>query len=324
MKAYVVNKWCTPREMEVKELPDPVPGEGEVLVDIHAIGLNFPDILFIAGKYQVRPPRPFIPGVEVAGVVSAVGPGVSNKKVGDRVAVLCWLGGYSNKVKAPVTDVYNIPDSMSYEEAAGITVTYQSSYFGVVRRAELKEGETMLVHAGAGGIGTSAIQIGKAIGAKVIATVGSEEKIAIAKSCGADEVINYRENQHWDKTVRKEMGGADVVIDPVGGDTLLKSLKCMKFEGRLVVVGFTSGTITQIPANLVLLNNISIVGLHWNLYQKDHPDKIRKCVEDILAWYEKGKIKPIIQKTVPFSDIPSALEEIGERKTHGKIIAKPE
>lgn len=324
MKAYFAEAWCEPKDLVIKEVADPTPGPGEVLIDIKAIGLNFPDILLIAGKYQTRPKRPFVPGVEVSGVISGLGEGVVDRQIGQRVAALTWIGGYSDKVVVPLADSYPIPDSISFEEAAGLTVTYQSSYFGVINRGELKPGETMLVHAGAGGIGTSAIQIGRAVGAgQIIATVGSEEKKQIALDSGADIVINYKEDPHWNKKIRKEYGGADVVIDPVGGDTLLNSLKCMKFEGRLVVVGFTSGTISQIPANLILLNNIAVTGLHWNLYQKDHPDKIQASVRQLIDWYAQGKLKVVIHDTISFDKIPQALDDIGARKTHGKVIAYP-
>jgi len=319
MKAFVVEKWCEPEEMLFTEVEDPTPSPTQVLIKIHASGVNFPDELLIQGKYQMRPKRPFIPGAEIAGEVTQVGEQVKKFKVGDKVYAACFLGGYSQKVAVEEKDVILMSPSMSYEEAAGFVVTYQSSYFGVVVRGKLESHETLLVHAGAGGIGTAAIQIGKALGARVIATAGSEEKLQIAKKAGADEVLNYND-PNWSKKIRKELGGADVVIDPVGGDILQKSILCTNFEGRIVIVGFTSGKISEVPTNLLLLNNISLVGLFWNLYQKDHPNQIEQAVTQLHKWFEEGKTRPIIYKTFPLQEAPKALKLVTGRKTYGKVI----
>ncbi|MEM4271014.1 MAG: NADPH:quinone oxidoreductase family protein, partial [Candidatus Pacearchaeota archaeon] len=225
------------------------------------------------------------------------------------------------QVAVPEKNLYPIPQGMSFEEACGFVVTYQSSYFGVVERGKLQAHETLLVHAGAGGIGTSAIQIGKALGAKVYATVGSEEKVSIAKQAGADLVFNYNDPT-WSKKIRKEHGGVDVVIDPVGGEILEKSILCANFEGRIVVVGFTSGKIAQVATNLLLLNNISLVGLYWNLYFINFPEKIQKAVEDLHSWYEKGITKPIIYTTFELKDAPLAIRTVTQRKSYGKVVLK--
>lgn len=322
MKAYVAENWCEPEELVYKEMDDPTPGEGEVLIDIKASGMNFPDMLLIQGKYQMRPKRPFSPGAEVAGIVSKVGAGVTRCKAGDRVMALTWIGGYADKVVVPENKIYHMPDNMSFEEGACFIVTYQSAYFGIVVRAALKKEETLLVHAGAGGIGTAAIQIGKAIGAKVYATAGSDEKLEIAKQVGADMVFNYTDAT-WSKKIRKEFGGADVVIDPVGGDIFDKSVLCTNFEGRIVIVGFTSGRIATVATNMLLLNNISVMGLFWNLYQNEHPDRVDLAVKDLNRFYAEGKVKPLIYKTYPLIDAPKALREIATRKTYGKVVLIP-
>jgi NADPH2:quinone reductase len=319
MKAYVAENWCEPHELKFKDLPDPIPEDSQVLIDVHASGMNFPDLLLIQGKYQVRPKRPFIPGIEVAGKISAVGKNVTKWKIGDRVMALPWLGGYAEKVCAPEQDVYPMPEKMSFEEAAGFIVTYQSSYFSIIMRAKTKPGETVLVHAGAGGIGTSAIQIAKAIGAKVYATAGSDEKLEIAKKAGADLVFNYNDTL-WSKKIRKEHGGVDVVIDPVGGDVFDKSILCTNFEGRIVVVGFTSGRIATLPTNMLLLNNISVMGVYWNLYQQTRQEQIQEAVKQLNRWYEEGKVKTVIYKVYPLVEAPGALVDVTSRKTYGKAI----
>ncbi|MDX1958379.1 MAG: NADPH:quinone oxidoreductase family protein [Leptospiraceae bacterium] len=321
MKAYVAEAWCEPEELVLKDIPIPEITEDQVLIEIHATGVNFPDLLLIQGKYQARPKRPFVPGSEVSGIVVKVGSKVTRHKVGDRVNAACFLGGYAEFVVVPEQDVYSIPKTMSFEEAAGFIITYQSSYFAIVVRANLRKEETLLVHAGAGGIGTSSIQIGKAIGAKVYATAGSEEKRQIATNAGADIVLDYNE-ANWSKKIRKELGGVDVVIDPVGGDIFDKSVLCTNFEGRIVVVGFTSGRIAEVATNMLLLNNISVQGLFWNLYQKNHPERIFKAVDQLNSWYEEGKLKPIIYKTYTLEDAPKAIRDVTGRKSYGKAILK--
>ncbi len=321
MKAYLVEKWCEPEEMIFTDIPEPSFSEDEVLIEIKAAGINFPDLLMIQGKYQARPKRPFSPGSEVSGIVLAVGKNVNKFKVGDRVAAVTLIGGYSEQVAAKESFTFSIPDSMSFEEAAGFHITYQSSYFGIVRRAALKPQETLLVHAGAGGIGTSSIQIGKAIGAKVYATAGSEEKLAITQKCGADLSLNYNDPL-WSKKIRKEHGGADVVMDPVGGEILEKSILCTNFEGRIIVVGFTSGKIAQVATNFLLLNNIGILGLFWNLYMQNHPDLIAKAVTQLNQWYTAGLISPILYKTYSLKEAPVALRDVTSRKSYGKAILK--
>lgn len=321
MKAYLVEKWCEPEEMIFTDIPEPSLAEDEVLIKTKAAGINFPDLLIIQGKYQARPKRPFSPGSEVSGIVLGVGKNVKKFSIGDRVAAVTFIGGYAEQVTAKESFTFPIPDTMSFEEAAGFHVTYQSSYFGIVRRGALKPQETLLVHAGAGGIGTSSIQIGKAIGAKVYATAGSEEKLVITQKCGADLSLNYND-PHWSKKIRKEYGGADVVIDPVGGEILEKSILCTNFEGRIIVVGFTSGKIAQVATNFLLLNNIGILGLFWNLYMQNHPDLVAKAVTQLNQWYTEGMISPILYKTYSLEEAPIALRDVTSRKSYGKAILK--
>ena len=319
MKAYRVEKWCEPEEMVFSDIDDPVITEDEVLIEVRAAGVNFPDLLIIQGKYQARPKRPFTPGTEVSGIVLKTGSKVTQFKPGDRVAAISWIGGYAEKVAVKEIHTFPIPEKMSFEEAAGFHVVYQSSYFGIVERADLKSSETLLVHAGAGGIGSSSIQIGKAMGAKVYATAGSEAKLEITKKCGADLSLSY-EDTLWSKKIRKEFGGVDVVIDPVGGEVLEKSILCTNFEGRIVIVGFTSGKIASVATNLLLLNNIAILGLFWNLYVQNHSSRIQKAVSQLYEWYNSGKLFPIIYKTYPLKDAPIALRDVTSRKSYGKAV----
>jgi NADPH2:quinone reductase len=323
MKAQVCEKWCEPDELVYKEVEDPSPKSKELLIQIKSIGVNFPDILLIQGKYQRRPERPFIPGVEISGVVESVGPDTSKFKVGDRIMAVCWLGGYAEKVVISENDAFSMPPSFSFEEAAGFNVTYQSSYFATVVRGKLQKGENLLVHSGAGGIGSAAIQIGKAVGAKVFATCGSSEKMEICKQLGADVVFNYVEDKTWNKKIRKEYGGADVVIDPVGGEILKNTLTCMNFEGRIVVVGFTSGSIADVPSNMLLLNNSSILGVYWNLYYENHREQINQAMNQMNTWINEGKLKTLVSKTFPLKDAPKALHWISQRKSFGKLILIP-
>ena len=321
MKAYIVEKWCEPEDMIYTDIPEPTISQDEILIQVKAAGINFPDLLIIQGKYQARPKRPFSPGSEVSGIVLSVGSNVTKFKVGDRVAAVIFIGGYAEQVAAKESFTFHMPESMSFEEAAGFHITYQSSYFGIVRRAALKPHETLLVHAGAGGIGTSSIQIGKAIGSKVYATAGTEEKLKITQNCGADLSLNYNDPL-WSKKIRKEYGGADVVIDPVGGEVLEKSILCTNFEGRIVVVGFTSGKIAQVATNLLLLNNIGILGLFWNLYIQNHPQSVQEAVTQLNKWYTNGILSPIIYKTYALEEAPTALRDVTSRKSYGKAILK--
>ncbi len=279
----------------------------------------------VAGLYQVKPELPFVPGVEVSGeVVSA--PPASGFKAGDRVMALLdstglTHGGYSEVADAAPGSVSRMPDTMSFEEGAGFTLVYQTGWFGLHRRAGLKAGETLVVHAGAGGVGSAAIQLGKAAGATVVATAGSDEKVAVCRTLGADHAINYK-SQDFVEEVKRITGGrgADVVFDPVGGDVYDRSTKCIAFEGRIVIVGFTSGRIPQAAANHVLIKNYSVVGLHWGLYARRAPELIPPATRALVDLYEAGKIKPYISTRLPLTDAPRALATVAEGKSTGKVI----
>jgi NADPH2:quinone reductase len=324
MRAMLVEDWCDPKDMVFKELPDPVPGPGQVAIEVRAIGCNFFDILIAQGKYQVKPPRPFSPGGEVAGVVAAVGDGVRDLQVGDRVFAMLGYGGFASRCLAPAATTVKMPDGMSFEHGAAFGVVYQTSYFGLVYRAALQPGETLLVHAAAGGVGLAAVQIGKALGARVLATAGSAAKCAVALEHGAEAAWDYS-NGDWVEAVRDATNGhgADVIYDPVGGEIADLSLKCIAFSGRFLVIGFASGTIPSVQLNRVLLKNIALVGLHWGAYRQHDPDKIPQAMRELFALYEHGKVTPLVSSQYPLPRAADALEEIAARRSVGKVLLIP-
>jgi len=324
MRAMLVEDWCDPKDMRLAELPDPEPGPGQVAIDVKAVGCNFFDILIAQGKYQVRPPRPFSPGGEVAGVIRAVGPDVRDLRAGDRVFAMLGWGGYATVALAPAAGVVRMPDAMSFEHGAAFGVVYQTSYFALVYRAALQRGETLLVHAAAGGVGLAAVQIGKALGARVLATAGSPAKLAIACEHGAAQAFDYS-TPAWVEQVKEASGGrgADVIYDPVGGEIFDLSTKCIAFGGRLLVIGFASGQIPTLQINRVLLKNISIVGLHWGAYRQHDPDKIPQAMTALFAMYERGAVTPVVSSTYPLADAAQALEEIASRRSVGKVVLLP-
>jgi NADPH2:quinone reductase len=279
----------------------------------------------VAGLYQVKPDLPFVPGVEVSGEVMSAPP-ASGFKPGDRVMALLdsaglTHGGYSEIADAAPDSVTRMPDNMSFEEGAGFTLIFQTGWFGLHRRANLQAGETLLVHAGAGGVGSAAIQLGKAAGAMVIATAGSDEKVGVCRQLGADHAVNYKTQDFVEDVNKITRGrGADVVFDPVGGDVYDRSTKCIAFEGRIVLVGFTSGRIPQAATNHVLIKNYSVVGLHWGLYKKRAPELIPPAAHALLELYEAGKIKPHISTCFPLNHAPRALATVAEGKSTGKVI----
>jgi len=266
MKAMIARRWCEPSDLEYVDVPDPQPGPGQVLIETRAMGCNFFDILMIQGKYQIKPPHPFSPGNEAAGVVRAVGAGVTQFRPGQRVLATLEWGGYAELALAAAARVHPIPDAMPFDHAAAFYVVYQTSYSGLVRRAALQPNEWLLVHGAAGGVGLAAVQIGKALGARVIATAGTPAKLEIARQSGADVLIDYAK-EDWVERVKEVTGGegADVVYDPVGGDVFDGSTKCIAFEGRIVVIGFTSGRFPTARANHLLVKNYGVLGLHWAL-----------------------------------------------------------
>lgn len=327
MKAWQVKQLADPEEaLEIAEVEKPKLEEGQVIIKVEATALNFFDILLCQGKYQEKPPLPFTPGAEVSGIIDEVGPN-SKFKVGDRVLAQPKMpnGGLAEYVSAAEENsVYKIPDSMEFKDAAAMYITYQTTYYALHYRAQIKQGEVLLVHAGAGGVGSAAIQLGKAAGAKVIATAGGPEKTKVCRELGADVVIDYLSEDFVD-IVKKETNGrgADVIYDPVGGDTFDKSRKCIAFDGRLLVIGFAGGRIPEAPANHALVKNYSIVGVHWGYFKRLYPEGVVEIHEKLMQLYEEGKIKPLVYDEFPFDKVPEALNMLGSRKTYGKLIVKP-
>jgi NADPH2:quinone reductase len=325
VKAWVVRELGGPDSMRFEDVDPGAAADGLVRIAVRAAAINFPDALMVAGTYQTKPALPFVPGVEVSGeVVSA--PESTGFSRGDRVMALLDSGGLTRGGYAEIADakpaaVVPMPDQMPFEDAAGFTLIYQTAWFGLHRRAQLQPGETLLVHAGGGGVGSAAIQVGKAAGAKVIATAGSEEKVELCGRLGADHAINYK-TQDFAEEVKKLTGGrgADVIFDPVGGDVYDRSTKCIAFEGRIVIVGFTSGRIAQAATNHVLVKNYSVVGLHWGLYNTRAPELVPPATKALLDLYKAGKIKPHISASLPLAEAPRALAMVAGGKSTGKVV----
>jgi NADPH:quinone reductase len=325
VKAWVVRELGGPEALHFEDVEPGEPADGMVRIAVRAAAINFPDALMVAGTYQFKPALPFVPGVEVSGEV-AVAPAGSGFKAGDRVMALLDSGGLTRGGYAQIADalpqsVSRMPAGMSFDEAAGFTLTYQTGWFGLHRRANLQPSETLLVHAGAGGVGSAAIQLGKAAGATVIATAGTDEKVEVCRRLGADHAINYK-TQDFAEEVKKLTGGsgANVIFDPVGGDVYDRSTKCIAFEGRIVIVGFTSGRIAQAATNHVLVKNYSVVGLHWGLYNARAPELVAPASRALFELFETGKIKPHISTRLPLAEAPQALAAVAGGKSTGKVI----
>jgi NADPH:quinone reductase len=323
MKAWRVHAWGEPETMALDEIAEPEPAAGQVRIRNHAAALNFFDILQVQGKYQVKPPFPFTPGAEVAGVVDAVGAGVTSVNIGDRVMAIPRGGAFAEYSYAPETSVFAMPETMSFEEGAAMPIVYQTSYFAMTHRTQIREGEWLLVHAGASGVGMSAIQIGKALGARVIATAGSEEKLAFAREQGADHTIDYTDAGWVDRVKEITAGrGADTIYDPVGGDIFDLSTKCIATEGRILIIGFAAGRIPSIALNRVLLKNISIVGVLWGGYVLSHPEYEAQAHAALMKMYAAGKIRPSANAVYPFAEAVRGLRDLAERKVLGKAVLK--
>lgn len=326
MRAWQVHELGDPWEvLKLEEVKEPEPGPGEVVVEVEAAALNFFDALLCRGEYQERPEIPFIPGGEATGTIIAVGDGVDLKEGLRVIATPFPSGGYAEKVTVPAQGgVFPIPDDMPSEAAAALHVAYQSAFFGLHRRANLSVGETVLVHAGAGGVGSAAIQIARAAGARVISTAGGSEKVEICRELGAEIAVDYEEENFVDAVKEATEGrGADVIFDPVGGEVFDLSRRCVAFEGRIVIVGFTGGKIADAPTNHLLVKNYSVVGLHWGLYNKKIPELIAETHDTLIRLYVDGQIDPLIFETVPFEEVPQKLELLSTRKTYGKLVTKP-
>ena len=326
MKRWEVVRLGDPEEaLEIVEVDPPIPGEGEVLIKIQAAALNFFDILQCQGKYQEKPDLPFTPGAEASGIIVDAN-GSKKFREGQKVIVTPHLpkGGYTEYLVANEDyEVFPALDNMPFSDAASLYITYHTAYYALTQCVQIKEGDTLLVHAGSGGVGSAAIQIGKAYGARVIATTGSEEKLNILRQLGADEVINYRETDFVQEVKRLTDGkGADIIFDPVGGDTFDKSRRCVAFFGKILIIGFAGGRIADAPTNHILIKNYSLVGVHFGYFRKLYPEKVEENHKEILQLYEKGLIKPLIYKEYPFTELPQGLNDLGSRKTWGKAVLK--
>ena len=304
-----------------KELPTPEPKAGEVRVRIEAASLNFPDLLIVQNKYQFKPPLPFVPGSEYAGVVEAVGDGVTHLKVGQKVACLSGTGGFGTHTIAPAALCMPLPDGFPAVDAAAFIMIYATSHHALVDRAQLKAGETVLVLGAAGGVGTSAIQIAKVAGARVIAAASTDEKCALCKSIGADATINYSK-ENLREAIKAATGGKgpDVIYDPVGGDFAEPAFRSIGWRGRYLVVGFASGPIPSLPLNLALLKGASIVGVFWGDYSKREPKANAAMMQELAQWYAQGRIKPVIDRTMPMKDLKAAYAHMGSRGVMGKLV----
>jgi NADPH:quinone reductase len=321
MRAWLVHAWGEPETMEWAEVDAPVPGAGQVRIRIRAAGINFFDLMQVQGKYQVKPPFPFTPGAEIAGEVDAVGTGVSEWCVGDRVLALPMGAGFAEFAVANVVRVFPVPDGMDWTQAAALPVVYHTSYFALKDRAALRVREWLLVHAGASGVGMAAIQLGRAFGARVIASTGAAEKVEFALRQGAEYALNYREDDWVDRVKQITSGrGADVIYDPVGGDIFDLSSKCIAPGGRLLVVGFASGRIPSIAANRILFKAMSVTGVYWGGQLETNPAAIAETQGALERLWREGKIRPEISHTYPLGEAPRALRDVAERKVLGKAV----
>ena len=323
MKAMLCKEFGPPESLVLEDIAPPPMGERDVRVRVHAAGVNFPDTLIIAGKYQFKPAFPFAPGGEAAGEVVEVGSAVERFKPGDRVIAGMTYGAFAEEVVAEEQRVMGIPDDLDYPVASSISLTYGTGAYALMQRGNLQPGETLLVHGAAGGVGLAAGELGRVMGARVIATGGSDEKLAVAAEHGADEVINYADGEFKDRVKELTDGnGADVIYDPVGGDVFDQSLRCINWGGRLLVIGFASGRIPQAPANLALLKGCAIVGVFWGGWIQRGGEDNRKNFEKIFPWIREGKLRPHISHTFPLEQAADALYALIERKVIGKAVLK--
>jgi NADPH2:quinone reductase len=322
MKAVICRKHGLPDVLELAtDWPQPTVGEQDVLIDVKAAGLNFPDVLIIQGKYQYQPEMPFIPGGECAGVVAGVGAKVSRFKIGDKVISAGSSGAFCQQIAVNEAGVFPMPDGLSFEQAAGVSITYFTSYYALKQRANLQPGETLLVLGAAGGVGTSAIELGKHMGAKVIAAASTDEKLELCRKLGADELINYSKVSLKDAIKELTGGkGVDVVYDPVGGDYAEPAIRGMAWNGRYLVIGFASGPIPKIPLNLTLLKGCSIVGVFWGRFTVEEPHVNLQNVEALWKLFASGKIRPVVTDSFPIEQYQDAFNCMIERRARGKVI----
>ncbi len=324
MKAVLCKHWGPPESLVIETLPDLLPTAGDVIIDVKAAGVNFPDVLIVQNKYQAKPVLPFSPGSELAGIVNAVGDGVTHVKPGDRVIAYVGHGAFASQVRAPAAVVTPMPEALDFETAAAFTLTYGTSYHAIIDRGQLKAGETMLVLGAAGGVGLAAIEIGKALGARVIAAASSDEKLAACKDHGADDLINYS-TEDLRERIKALTGGAgpDVIYDPVGGVYAEPAFRSIGWGGRYLIVGFANGEIPKMPLNLALLKGASLVGVFWGNFSRRDPEANQANVATMLGWIREGKLRPHISKRYALDDTVQALKDMESRKVTGKIVIIP-
>lgn len=321
MKAVVCEAFAPVADLKFTDFPDPVAGPGEVVIEVAAAGVNFPDVLMVQGKYQVKPPVPFVAGSEAAGTILSVGEGVTGFAVGDRVTAFTGLGSFARQVRVPASQVWHVPDALALDIAAGVLITYGTSYHALKDRAALRAGETLLVLGAGGGVGITAVELGKQMGARVIAAASSPEKLALARQQGADDLIDYSREDLRERVKELTGGrGVDVVYDPVGGDLAITALKSLAWEGRHLVIGFAGGTIPQLPANLLLLKSASAVGVLWGNSLRANPAPHGENIRELLAWLAEGRLRPVIDARYPLAQAVEALTHVEQRKAQGKVL----
>ena len=320
MKAILCDEWGGPETLRVGESPEPRAGAGELVVAPRAWGVNFADLVLMGGNYYLKPPFPFIPGMEVAGEVVSVGPRCDAFRPGCRVACYVESGGYAERVVAQASATMRLPAEMPIEVAAAFPATYGTALVALRHRARLRRGETLLVLGAAGGVGLTAVAVGKQLGASVIAAASSKEKLAVAAAHGADHLVDYQADDLVGRVRELTGEGADVVFDPVGGDQFDNAMRCIAFEGRLVVIGFTSGRIPSVSAGRILIKGCSVVGSSWTAIWQRHPAIVRRAFNDLARWYTAGVLRPEIDRVLPFDQAADALRLLAERKVAGKIV----
>lgn len=325
MQALIVKEHGSLENLLLEEIPDPVPGPGEILIDVHAASVNFADLLVIAGTYQILPKLPFSPGKDLAGVVAAVGTGVTTCKPGDRVAAQIEYGAYAQRCVVSQQSCYLMPETMSFTDGAAMGIAYATAHFALVERGQYRPGEIVLVNGAAGGVGIATIEVAKALGATVVASVSNAEKAALAKKHGADHIVRtdvpdlrdaFRDQVY--AAVGKR--GVDIIVDPVGGNVFDASLRVIAWSGRLIVVGFAEGRIPEIKAGLLLVKNISMIGLQYSAYRDRQPEKVQRAQRELFDWYVAGKLKPHVMKAYPLAQYREALRVVRDREAVGKIV----
>jgi len=324
MKAIVCREWGGPELLSLDDIPTPEPGPGQVRIKVAAAGVNFPDLLIIQKKYQMQPALPFTPGAEIAGTISAVGEGVQGLAVGTPVAALCMIGGFAEECVVEASLCMPLPPGVDMALAASLTLAYGTSWHAVRDRAALAAGETMLVLGAAGGVGLAAVEIGKALGARVIAAAGSAEKLEVCRAHGADETIDY-EREDLREALKRFTGGKgpDVVFDPVGGRHTEIAFRAIAWRGRHLVIGFADGTVPALPLNLPLLKGASLVGVFWGEFAKREPQNNARGIRELLGWIAQGKLKPLVSKQYALADAPQALVDMAARRVVGKVVVVP-